>query len=166
MTNAPGILLLPPPASPVAAATKADRATVLSPIAPVQPLPADKGWADKGWADKGWTDGGWSDRDVASDHLGFRGFRQSGSSARNATAAPEQGSGGERWLAALPIDAAAHAAGSPLVQLPFLAQQIAQEALSSGLHREPWEAGLTAYRRAGGDPPLPTSGSALVQLSA
>ncbi|WP_119461461.1 hypothetical protein [Rhodospirillaceae bacterium SYSU D60014] len=145
MTNTPGILLLPPPAAPVATATKADRAAALLPIAPAQPLRADK------------------DRDVASDHLGFR---QSDSSARNGAAAAKQAGGGERWLPASLVEAEPQETGSRRAELPFLAQQIAQEALSSGLHREPWEAGLAAYRRAGGEPPLPASEPPLVRLSA
>jgi hypothetical protein len=150
MTNTPGILLLPPPAAPVATATKADRAAALLPIAPAQPLRADKDRAD-------------GDRDVASDHLGFR---QSDSSARNGAAAAKQAGGGERWLPASLVDTELQEAGSHRAELPFLAQQIAQEALSSGLHREPWEAGLAAYRRAGGEPPLPASEPPLVRLSA
>jgi hypothetical protein len=148
MTNTPGILLLPPPAAPVATATRADRATALLPIAPAQPLRADK------------------DEDVASDQFDHLGFRQSESSARNGAATARQAGKGERWLPASLVDAGPRETGSRPSELPFLAQQIAQEALSSGLHREPWETGLAAYRRAGGEPSLPAGEPPLIQLSA
>ncbi len=52
--------------------------------------------------------------------------------------------------------------GSPLA---FLAQYIAQEVLPTGLHREPWRLGEAAYRRAGGEPPLPDNAPAAISLA-
>lgn len=147
MTNTPSILLLPPPTA-VPAAAKADRVTALPPVAPAQPR------ADK-------------NQNATSDQLGFK---EADPSARNATSPVKQADRSERWLTISLFDTEADAGPWAIPNrssaLPFLAQQIAQEVMSSGLHREPWESGLTAYRRAGGEPPLPASGSPLVQLSA
>ncbi|MEX0696596.1 MAG: hypothetical protein WEB85_07085 [Dongiaceae bacterium] len=49
--------------------------------------------------------------------------------------------------------------------LAFLAQYIAQEVLPTGLHREPWRLGEAAYRRAGGEPPLPGNAPAAISLA-
>ena len=49
--------------------------------------------------------------------------------------------------------------------LAFLAQYIAQEVLPTGLHREPWRLGEAAYRRAGGEPPLPDDAPAAISLA-
>ena len=50
-------------------------------------------------------------------------------------------------------------------RLAFLAQQIFQEAMPTGLHLEPWAQGIGAYRRAGAEPPLPSVGPAVVSLA-
>ena len=49
--------------------------------------------------------------------------------------------------------------------LAFLAQYIAQEVLPTGLYREPWRLGEAAYRRAGGEPPLPGNAPAAISLA-
>jgi len=57
------------------------------------------------------------------------------------------------------------ARATPLGSLAFMAQQIFQEAMPSGLHLEPWSEGIGAYRRAGAAPPLEVGGSALFSLA-
>lgn len=49
--------------------------------------------------------------------------------------------------------------------LAFLAQQIFQEAMSSGLHLEPWAEGIGAYRRAGAEPALLGGGPAQLSIA-
>ncbi len=49
--------------------------------------------------------------------------------------------------------------------LAFLAQQIFQEAMSSGLHLEPWAEGIHAYRRAGAEPALTGAGPAQLSVA-
>lgn len=52
-----------------------------------------------------------------------------------------------------------------LMSSAFLAQQIFQEAMTAGLHLEPWEQATGAYRRAGAAPPLASAAPSLVSLA-
>lgn len=52
-----------------------------------------------------------------------------------------------------------------LTSSAFLAQQIFQEAMTAGLHLEPWQQATGAYRRAGAAPPLESGAPSLVSLA-
>ena len=58
------------------------------------------------------------------------------------------------------IEDARRGANGGIGSLAFLAQQIFQEAMGSGLHLEPWTQGIGAYRRAGAEPALIGAGPA------
>ena len=55
--------------------------------------------------------------------------------------------------------------GVALGRLAFLAQQVFQESMTAGLHREPWADGIGAYRRAGAEPPLEEGGAVFLSLA-
>ena len=62
-------------------------------------------------------------------------------------------------------DAAAARGQLRLGRLAFLAQQIYQEAMPSGLHLEPWARGISAYRQAGAEPLAESAAPAAVSFS-
>lgn len=85
----------------------------------------------------------------------------------------ETGGGRQQAIAGIHDEASRCArlvAGTPgtpacFASTAFLAQQIYQEAMPSGLHREPWAEGIGAYRRAGAAPPLESGAPAVVCLA-
>ncbi|GIK98920.1 MAG: hypothetical protein BroJett029_31290 [Alphaproteobacteria bacterium] len=50
-------------------------------------------------------------------------------------------------------------------RLAFLVQQIYQEVMPTGLHREPWAEGIGAYRLAGAEPAPDSADPAVVRVS-
>lgn len=62
-------------------------------------------------------------------------------------------------------DAMAGPAAAAGASAAFLAQQIFQEAMQSGLHLEPWGEGIGAYRRAGAAPPIEDGSAALFSVA-
>ena len=63
------------------------------------------------------------------------------------------------------IDATRRGPTGGIGNLAFLAQQIFQETMSSGLHLEPWAEGIDAYRRAGAEPALTGAGPAQLSVA-
>lgn len=64
-----------------------------------------------------------------------------------------------------PFIGASPARTAPFSSLAFLAQQIFQETMTTGLHLEPWAEGIGAYRRAGAAPPLEDGSAALFSVA-
>lgn len=159
MIGSPDILLLPPPSAYGSTGHGGRRAAAIAAVAPAQPLHARR--QDEARRDEAMSDS-LSDR-TGPDHTGARLADPSAGPPANPGQRPARET---RWLAA--PNPAGHRPATPRALhagLPFLAQQIAQEVLSSGLYREPWDIGQAAYRRAGGEPLLPADGPALVQLA-
>jgi hypothetical protein len=75
--------------------------------------------------------------------------------------------GGGRWIdpESLSGDDAAGRSRLRAARLAFLAQQIYQESMPAGLHREPWAEGIGAYRMAGAEPPMESAVPAVVSVS-
>jgi hypothetical protein len=146
MIGISGTLLLPPPSAPSTGAG-GGRASSVAAVVPSQPPGADR-------------------RDEAPRRDAVPAGRLE---PERAEASPRKAGSAARWPERdrpwPSIGRASPTAGDASSALPFLAQQIAQEVLSSGLYWEPWMAGQAAYRRAGGEPPLPPGGPALVRLA-
>jgi hypothetical protein len=150
-------ILLPPPES--AGPSGRTRASGLAPWVPAQPvLPVARvpGTKAEGAGDAG----SWSRRPRLEDEevdggttalLGRRPARAAGAIA-GAT------------IDMRIVDAAAQRL-APLGSLAFLAQQIFQETMTTGLHLEPWTEGIGAYRRAGAAPPLEDGSAALFSVA-
>jgi hypothetical protein len=151
-------ILLPPPES--AAPSGRTRASGLAPWAPAQPvLPVAR--VPGTTAEDAGDAGSWSRHpriedeeigDGATATLGRRGPTR----AAGAIAGPTAG--------IRIVDATAQRP-APLGSLAFLAQQIFQETMTSGLHLEPWTEGIGAYRRAGAAPPLEDGSAALFSVA-
>lgn len=150
------LILLPPPEG--TGPSGRTRASGLVPWAPAQPvLPAAR--VAGGWAGDAEDTGSWLGRPrLEDDEVGDSTARPGGRRASQAPALVGATVG-------IRIVDAAPARATPLGSLAFLAQQIFQEAMPSGLHLEPWTEGIGAYRRAGAAPPLEDGSSALFSVA-
>lgn len=141
-------ILLPPPSAALSSQARAAAMGLPVPVvAPVPQAPSRderEGAALSEWRRAPRAD--FEDATPARREDRYAGFRRSGfltGSARTEAGAPRDSLG----------------------SLAFLAQQIFQEAMTTGLYLEPWTQGIGAYRRAGAEPLLEGAGPALVSLA-
>ena len=150
-------ILLPPPES--AGPSGRTRASGLAPWAPAQPvLPVARvpGTTAEDAGDAGsWPRHPRLEDDEFGDGATLSGERRTAGATGRITGA----------AAGVRIVDATTQRLAPLGSLAFLAQQIFQETMTTGLHLEPWTAGIGAYRRAGAAPPLEDGSAALFSVA-
>jgi len=155
-------ILLPPPES--AAPSGRTRAYGLAPWVPVLPVARVPGTTAEDAGDAG----SWSRRArLEDDEIGDSATpsaerRTAGAAAKTMGRAAGAIAGATAGIRI--VDATAQRL-APLGSLAFLAQQIFQETMTTGLHLEPWTEGIGAYRRAGAAPPLEDGSAALFSVA-
>ncbi len=162
----PILLSLPAPAGSVRSA--APGTAVAAPVRRVDPVPGgrphDRGDA-AAW--RTWRGADADDADFEEASTGTRrrpraatGEASHGASGRTARPSDDSWPPEPDGAAAGPLRF-----GVALGRLAFLAQQVFQESMTAGLHREPWADGIGAYRRAGAEPPLEEGGAVFLSLA-
>lgn len=148
------ILLPPPGAAGPAQARAAALPGDVAPVAPVPGLPAGRPWNLAG------GEGG-ETRDRAGR---ARPTRDDGAPLPRGRGAVIDRAWGGSWSE--PARGRRDGpGGGPAASAAFLAQQIFQETMSSGLHLEPWMQGIGAYHRAGAEPTLADGRATVLSLT-
>ena len=158
MIEPPRLILLPPPES--TGPSGRARASAVAPWVPARPVqPATRDAEDTG---SGARQPRLEDEEVGDSATPPGEHWTSRTAARTTGRAAAAIAGATAGIRI--VDTAAQRL-APLGSLAFLAQQIFQETMTTGLHLEPWAEGIGAYRRAGAAPPLEDGSAALFSVA-